>query len=307
MLLLLFSCVSNAAVKKNKLVNPILGDNSYVIKYGHKPSLTSDNNLRIKTHLEYVENLLRQKDVSYLSMEFQIRRNYVLDLLHDYWTKGVFPKNYDYYDQRKPCFIDKDGTICAVGYLIEQTTNRHIVENINSKHKYDELLEMNDPILDKWIDKCGLTKQELAMIQPTYGGRTAALRFDYGYNNLHNMGCSILLYDYRLDLGETLIGSHSYGVGFDYLIKGNTSYFAPKLSAEAISRNMAIRANLLYLLNNGSNSLIFRPEFGVTILGYVDFVYGYNIVLNNSSNLPIRPKNQVSMNVRVPLSRQHLR
>jgi hypothetical protein len=130
---LFFAC-NKPSVDTSQLVNPVLGDISYESKFGLKPNAATDNNLRIRTHLEYVENLLRNKDVSELSADLQTKRNHLLDLLHDYWTNGVFPKNYDYADQRKPCFIDKDGTICAVGYLVEQTTGRQVADNINSKH-----------------------------------------------------------------------------------------------------------------------------------------------------------------------------
>ncbi|MEZ4777049.1 MAG: hypothetical protein R3D00_27990 [Bacteroidia bacterium] len=164
----LFSGCNKSSVDKSQMVNPVIGDISYESKFGHKPDATTDNDLRIRTHLEYVENLLRARDVSDLSVELKSKRNHLLDLLHDYWTKGVFPKNYDYPDQRKPCFIDRDGTICAVGYLIEQTTNRQVAEGINSKFKYDELLAMNDQTVDNWVLASGLTKEECAMIQPTY-------------------------------------------------------------------------------------------------------------------------------------------
>lgn len=165
---LLLGC-NKSSVDTSQLVNPILGDISYESKFGHKPDATTDNNLRIKTHLEFVENLLRNKDVSNLSVDLQTKRNHLLDLLHDYWRKGVFPKNYDYANQRKPCFIDKEGTICAVGYLVEQTTSRQVADDINSKNKYDELLAMNNSTVDNWILTSGLTKEECAMIQPTYG------------------------------------------------------------------------------------------------------------------------------------------
>lgn len=165
----LFLGCNKSSIDKRQMVNPILGDISYENKFGHKPNATIDNNLRIKTHLEYVENLLRQKDVSGISTELQTKRKFLLDLLHDYWVNGIFPKNYDYSDQRKPCFIDKDGIICAVGYLIEQTTNKHVVNDINNRHKYDELLAMNDQVVDNWVLTSGLTKEECAMIQPAYG------------------------------------------------------------------------------------------------------------------------------------------
>jgi hypothetical protein len=164
---LFFGC-NKSSVDTSQMVNPLLGDISYESKFGHKPDATTDNNLRIRTHLEYVENLLRNKDVSNLSADLKTKRNHLLDLLHNYWTNGIFPKNYDYPDQLKPCFIDKHGTICAVGYLIEQTTSRQVANEINSKHKYDELLAMNNPTVDNWVLTSGLTKEECAMIQPKY-------------------------------------------------------------------------------------------------------------------------------------------
>ena len=100
-------------------INAIIGDESYVSKFGVLPVATNNEDLRIKTHLEYVENLLRKKDVTGLDEAQNERRELLLDLLHDYWTAGIFPRNYDYQNQRMSCFIDKDGRICAVGYLIE--------------------------------------------------------------------------------------------------------------------------------------------------------------------------------------------
>ena len=175
----LFLNCRNQTVANKQTVNPIIGDISFVSKFGHQPDGATNDQLRIRTHLEYVENLLRQKDVSALSVDLKNKRNHLLDLLHNYWTAGVFPKNYDYSDQRKPCFIDKDNTICAVGYLVEQTTSRQVADQINSKHQYDELLAMNDNTVDKWISTSGISKEECAMIQPTYGPRPV-----YTYNQI---------------------------------------------------------------------------------------------------------------------------
>ena len=165
---LFFGC-NKSSVDTSQMVNPLLGDISYESKFGHKPDATTDNNFRIRTHLEYVENLLRNKDISNLSADLKTKRNHLLDLLHNYWTNGIFPKNYDYPEQRKPCFIDKYGNICAVGYLVEQTASRQIAEAINNKHKYDELLAMNNSTVDNWVLTSGLSKEECAMIQPSYG------------------------------------------------------------------------------------------------------------------------------------------
>jgi hypothetical protein len=71
--------------------------------------------------------------------------------------------------ERKPCFIDKTGNICAVGYLIEMTVGRAVSEKINAKYQYDYVMNMNEEFIDSWMHEYGLTKLECAMIQPTYG------------------------------------------------------------------------------------------------------------------------------------------
>lgn len=173
---IILSC-SRQTTDNWQTINPVLGDISFVTKFGQQPTVTTAEDLRIKTHLEYVENLLRQKDISNLTPEQQEKRKYLLDLLHDYWTAGIFPRNYEYKNERKPCFIDKDGKICAVGYLVEQTAGRQTAEQINGNHQYDKLLAINDRTVDNWITASGLTKEECAMIQPAYGSPPS-----YNYN-----------------------------------------------------------------------------------------------------------------------------
>ncbi len=165
---LFWSC-NQQSTDYGQTINPLLGDISFVREFGYKPTATTDEVLRIKTHLAYVEKLLRKKDVSNLTLELQAKRRHLLDLLNDYRTTGIFPRNYDYAEKRVPCFIDKDGKICAVGYLIEQTEDRQFAEQINNRYKYDKISAMNDHSVDSWIATNGLTKEECAMIQPAYG------------------------------------------------------------------------------------------------------------------------------------------
>lgn len=148
-------------------INSVIGDISFISKFGYYPTSNTNEVLRIKTHLEYVEDLLRNRDVSGMSFNVLQRRNHLLNLLHDYAIVGGFPVNYDY-KNRRPCFIDKNGNICAVGYLIEKTAGRQVAEYINDKFKYDLVTDMNEPIVDGWIEGSGLTKEECAMIQPQY-------------------------------------------------------------------------------------------------------------------------------------------
>ena len=117
-LTILASC-NKKSFEVEQSVNAVIGDISFLESFGNQPSEETNEDLRIQTHLKYVERLLRSKNVSNLTEEQQENRLKMLDLLNDYWTAGIFPRNYGYPDQRIPCFIDKDGNICAVGYLIE--------------------------------------------------------------------------------------------------------------------------------------------------------------------------------------------
>jgi hypothetical protein len=150
-------------------VNAILGDESYFDAFGTAPSALTDEDLRLKTHLAYVERLLRKRIPENLNEAQAERRAFLLDLLSEYHQGGTFPRNHDYPDQRIPCFIDRDGRICAVGYLIEQTAGRPLAEAINSKWQYAYVHQMDDPAIDAWIVESGLSREECAMIQPAYG------------------------------------------------------------------------------------------------------------------------------------------
>ncbi|WP_296622825.1 hypothetical protein [Marivirga sp.] len=168
-LLSILSSCNRKSIEIDQTVNPVIGDISFLETFENLPTKETKEDLRIKTHLKYVEKVLRSKDVSNFTNEQQENRLKMLDLLKEYWTAGVFPGNYDYPEQRKPCFIDKNGNICAVGYLIEQTAGRKIAEEINTNFKYEYLLAMNDQTVDSWIQSSGLSKEECAMIQPQYG------------------------------------------------------------------------------------------------------------------------------------------
>jgi hypothetical protein len=72
-------------------------------------------------------------------------------------------------NDRKPCFIDAKGNLCAVGYLIEQSVGRGVAEQINARYQYEYLMDMEWNVIDEWIASSGLTKLECAMIQPSYG------------------------------------------------------------------------------------------------------------------------------------------
>lgn len=166
---LLFLISSLCAQTRTSYVNPVIGDESYVAIFGSLPDQYSDEQTRVKTHLMYAENKLRESTPEGLSEQQKKNREMVLNHLRDYWSNGVFPNNFDYPDERRPCFIDRNGAICAVGYLVEKTAGIDLARQINEKHQYDFLADMNEPALAAWAEEHGFTIEECAMIQPTYG------------------------------------------------------------------------------------------------------------------------------------------
>jgi hypothetical protein len=148
-------------------VSGIIGDKSYIEKFGHTPGFGANEKLRIQTHLEYVETMLGRVNTGRFTPAELESRQKMIRLLHDYRLAGKFPSNYDM-PVRRPCFQDKDGNICAVGYLVQQTAGQEAVDKINAKHQYSYIEEMQVPELEQWILASGLSKEECAMIQPTY-------------------------------------------------------------------------------------------------------------------------------------------
>lgn len=149
-------------------VNEVLGDISFIQKFGVEPEATTKEKLRLTTHLEYVEYKLRSADVTHLSTYLKTKRLQLLDYLKEYIEAESYPKNYHFPERRQSVFIDKNGNICAVGYLVERSVGRPIAEKINSKHKFSSIFDIEGSEFEQWVTESGLTKKELAMIQPAY-------------------------------------------------------------------------------------------------------------------------------------------
>lgn len=161
-------------------VNAIIGDVSFKERFGTAPLPSTSEALRTRTHLRYVEKKLRTRDVSDWSAERQAKRLRMLDLLRQYRKNGNFPGNRQYPNQRKPCFIDQRGNICAVGFLVAQTAGREVARQINEQYQYARIYNMKSKALTKWVAESGLTLKECAMIQPAYGSTNNNVEKDYG-------------------------------------------------------------------------------------------------------------------------------
>jgi len=126
---------------------------------------------RIRVRLSSVERELRSKDVSALPAARRAARARSLDILHAYWTRGVFPKNTDFPGERLPYFVDRYGTRCAMAYIIEQSGRGDLVARVAAANNNARIRDLQaDAELAAWLQENGLTAAEAARIQPEYGG-----------------------------------------------------------------------------------------------------------------------------------------
>lgn len=183
--------VAVSGQSKHQTVNAVIGDESFLVTFGHAPTTETTEAVRIRTHLTYVEKQLRQRSIQNLSPQLRSRRTKLLDHLRAYIQAGRFPVNDNYTGERRPCFIDRTGAICAVGYLVEQSAGRALAERVNVRYQYDRITDMHLPELDHWIAQSGLTVDECALIQPAYSG-PPIYRTDNQVSTAYAVGSGIL-------------------------------------------------------------------------------------------------------------------
>jgi hypothetical protein len=92
-------------------------------------NLTSYTNW-ISAHLMLVEYTLKSRDVSHLTAIQRNNRAQLIEKLNAYWKAGIFPIN-DYLPYKSPVFIDRIGTHCAVGYLMQQSGSEELARKID--------------------------------------------------------------------------------------------------------------------------------------------------------------------------------
>jgi len=121
----------------------------------------------ISAHLMLVEYTLKSRDVSHLTATQRNNRTHLLEKLNAYWKAEIFPIN-DYLSYKNPVFIDRFGTHCAVGYLIQQSGNEALAREININEKFAYIKEIKTEGVAAWAKTNGFTIDELAWIQPGY-------------------------------------------------------------------------------------------------------------------------------------------
>jgi hypothetical protein len=147
--------------------NHHLGDDSFIAKYGHNVDVHASERDRMHQHLSYVRDWLASRPAT--RPELEKRRAEILAHFDAYIAKNTTPKN-AHVPWRTPVFIDDEGTICAVGYLIQETTNPELPRRIAKAHRYDFIEDIATamPEVAAWVASSGFTLDEIAHIQPAY-------------------------------------------------------------------------------------------------------------------------------------------
>jgi hypothetical protein len=150
-------------------INAVIGDASWIARFGTEPGPDADETLRIRTHLAFVVERLRARDP--VEPAVARRRHVALAALEGYIARGVFPRRgEDPYPGRRPRFIDDAGVYCAVGFLIAESGEPELARAIDARHEYAFVRDIHEPALVAWAAEHGFTLDELAMIQPQYAG-----------------------------------------------------------------------------------------------------------------------------------------
>lgn len=129
---------------------------------------------RVRAHFDSVLRELGARDVSRLSAEQRERRSALVERLRAYRDRGDFPHNYDFPAEMVPYFVDREtGALCAVGHLLATTGRRDMVDRVARTNNNVRVAQLaTDTAFAGWLDAHGLTLNEAARIQPTYGPPT---------------------------------------------------------------------------------------------------------------------------------------
>jgi hypothetical protein len=139
----------------------------------------------IAMHLQLVEKTLKSRSIKHLTPQQQSNRKELLNKLNAYWQAKQFPIN-DYLTYKSPVFIDRFGTHCAVGFLMQQSGYESLAREIDHKQKFAFVYDIKVPGVAAWANEQGFTIDELAWIQPGYWVTNTANDLGGGVNGQVN-------------------------------------------------------------------------------------------------------------------------
>jgi len=148
-------------------INALVGDASFVARHGRLPTAADDQTERIAAHLAFAEQILRAADLSRLTSAQRAARAELLAVLRAYIAARRFPLPEATWG-RLPAFVDREGTRCAVAALVDYVAGASACERIDARFHDAFVADIEDDALAMLAANAGLTRAELALIQPTY-------------------------------------------------------------------------------------------------------------------------------------------
>ncbi len=121
----------------------------------------------IQEHLYHVLKILKENNTAEFNAVQVLERRKNIERLMGYRLAGLFPKN-QHKKLRTPVFIDKYGTHCAVGYLIQQSGHGLLAQQIANSKNLSWVKDLWSEELIVWQQNSGLTMEELKLIQGAY-------------------------------------------------------------------------------------------------------------------------------------------
>lgn len=123
--------------------------------------------LRIRAHLRSVERRLRREDTAHFPGAARRARARYLNLLHEYWVRGDFPRN-TFVRATVPILVDARGTCCAVAHLMARSGAASTVRELAQRDNHVRLRDVQGGPVAAWLEGAGLKQAEAAAIQPAY-------------------------------------------------------------------------------------------------------------------------------------------
>ncbi len=105
--------------------------------------------------------------IAWYRLLYEARMKRIADLAA-YADAGQFPMNDGRFSDMTPVFVDAHNVPCAVAHLMREAGASELVEEVRKKNNLVRLWVLKEgPVLD-WILLSGLTREECALIQPSY-------------------------------------------------------------------------------------------------------------------------------------------
>ena len=250
---------------------------------------------RIHFHLKTVIDYLSKNTPDNLSVEVQQKRLALLQSLEHYADRKVFPKNI-HHAERRPYFIDHQGTHCAVGHLMAASGHSQLAQKIKSEHNFDYIKDIKTRGVAEWATASGFTIEDLAWIQPGYPPESIISAVGQGTNGpinvMHQKNNSQLIFAGAFDEVDNLpclnIGYYQdeqlycLGDGLAGTINDINLYEGDIIVAGQLSDG--IESYPIAIFSNGNWSFINIPQReGATGFAIRSFYNRYEISIAHSS------------------------